>query len=215
MLNLYQDLTAETTSRLQVAANSTLFTSTRVGNLVQDANQWATSLYLWPMLERAKTTSTDAGKYYYDYPAEFRTDSIVRLSIDGVFYKSIAFADFLERREDSNFKDKVYADYARQYFIHPIPTASGSNNLDVWGVINAPVLVTDSKTIFSDADISGNEAIVKKAVSVAIAPKNKNRAMQEENEARAILGSIYAKIITRTQKDQPQDRPFFNVPQLF
>src|SRR5574340_165187 len=207
LLITFEDLCAELLSRLQVADNSTLYTSQRCKDLIQQANQWATSQYLFPALERAKTTHTEAGQYYYDYPDEFRTDAITRVYVDGKFYDSIAFDDFLTKREEVGYTDKVFADYGRQWFIHPIPTVTGTNNVDIWGCINAPALITSGKTIFSDSDATGNEAIVKKGLSVAVAKKNKNLAVQEENEARSMLGTIYSKILTRSQKDKRKDHP--------
>jgi hypothetical protein len=215
-MQTYSEMQTELLSRLMVAGNSTLFTTTRIQTLIKDAHLWATSQYLWPQLERARTTSTTTD-YYYDYPSDFRTDSIVRVIIDSVKYERKAFEDFLDYKYNypTHTDKKIFADYGRQIFIFPTPSA-GSNNFDVWGCIQATQMTVDaSETIFSKSDDAGNEAIIKKALSVALAKINKNLSLQEENEARLILTGIWNKIAQRQQRDQRLDRPLFSVQDMF
>lgn len=215
-MQTYTELQSELLSRLQVADNSTLYTTTRVQSLIKDAYMWATSIYLWPELEKAKTTSTSTA-YYYDYPSDFKTDSITRVIIDTKEYDRKAFEDFLDYK-DKNPTDtntRIFADHGRQVFIFPTPTA-GSSNFDIWGLVQATQLSLGADvTIFSSHDDAGNEAVVKKALSVALAKINKAMAQQEEAEAKGILGTIYGKILQRQQRDQRLDHARFEVPNFF
>jgi len=217
-MQTYTELKTELSSRLQVASNSTLFTTTRIETLIKDAYMWATSQYNWPILEKAKITSTIANHYYYDYPAEFRTDSIIRVVIADQEYDRKAFEDFLDYK-DANADDTdtfIFADYGRQVFIFPTPTVSGSSNFDVWGTIQPTQLSAGSDTtIFTYHDESGNEAIVKKALSVALSRSEKNLSVQEENEAKGILATIWQKVMQKQARDQRLDHPFFEVEDMF
>ncbi len=217
-MQTYTELQTELLSRLMAASNSTLFTTTRIQTLIKDAYMWAVTQYNWPVLEKAKITKTSAGNYYYDYPAEFRTDSIIRVEIDGIEYDRKAFEDFLDYKNENptDVSRKIFADFGRQIFIFPTPTVTGVSNFDVWGVIQPDQLSggTDT-TIFTYHDESGNEAIVKKAFAVAMTKTNKNLAVQEENEAKTILATIWQKVAQRQQRDQRLDHPFFDVPDMF
>ena len=213
------DMKSELSSRLLVADNSTLFTTTRIADLIDDAEEWAVALYNWPQLEEAETTHTVASQYYYDYPSNFRTDSISRIYIDSVKYDRKAYEDFLDYKEDNpdDVDTPIFADYGRQIFVFPTPTTTGVANMDVYGCTNAAEEPEEDATltIFSQHDNSGNEAIVKKALSVAIAKTDKPRSVQEEVEAVAILTRIWNKMVTRQQRSQRLDHPYLDVPDYF
>lgn len=185
---------AELGSRLMVADNSTLFTSARKANLIKDAHLWATSYKEWPELVRAKTTTTTTDEYY-DYPDEFRTDSVIRLIINSNKYDKKNYEDFLDYLDE-------HSDNLDSY--------TAGLTMDVYGSIQ-PEELTDT-SIFSQSDDSGNEAIVKKALSVALKKSSPQVAIQEEAEAKIILDNIWKRIALRQQREERLDHPFFNVP---
>ena len=206
----------ELLARLMASTNSTLFPTARIQTLIKDAHLWATSLYLWPQLERDKYTSTN-GDYYYDYPTDFRTDSISRIIIDDKEYDRKAFEDWLDYKlnNSTDTNTRIFADFGRQIFIFPTP-GTGTDNFDIWGSIQATQLsASGDKTIFSDHDDSGNEAIVKKALSVAIAKIDKKLSQAEESEATNILSRIFRKVLQRQQRDQRKDHPQFDIPNYY
>lgn len=218
MLETYLDLKNETTSRLNAIASSTFFTPTKIGEWVNQAYIWAATLYKWPALERARITKTFANHDYYDYPPDFQTDSLTRLIVDGKKYDKKDFNDFLDYREANPTSTKrIFSDYGRQYFIFPTPTADGDKNIEVWGIIIPARLVNATdKTFFTKSETMGNEAIVKKALSIGLAKgKDKKTGQAEEMEAGAILTTIYSKIAQRQQEYQRLDHPRFEVPDYF
>ena len=73
------EMETELVAQLQVASNSSLFPSTRITSLIQNAYKWATNLFIWTDLVKAKTTSTGTNQEYYDFPEEFRSNTVVRL----------------------------------------------------------------------------------------------------------------------------------------
>jgi hypothetical protein len=217
-MQTYTEMQTELLSRLLAANSSTLFTTARIQSVIKDAYMKATSAYLWPMLESAKYTDIKANQYYYEYPTYFRTDSVFRVVISGKLYERKDFEDFLNYKlENPNDKDTlIYADHARQIFIFPTPTANATAAFETWGHIQATQLSAGSDlTIFSSSDESGNEAVVKLAFAVLLSKINKNLAVAEEAEARALLATIYSKILQRKQRDQRLDHAFFTVPDLF
>lgn len=209
-----EDMENELVTRLQVASNSTRFTSSRITELIQNATTWAGGLYVWNELVRGRRTSTVASQEYYDYPGDFRSETIIRVEIDDLEYDRKNFEDYLDfKKEFPNSTDRIFANYGRQYFVFPTPTSNGSGNLVVWGAVQHPALSTaETKTIFSDSNEQGNEAIVKKAFSVAIVRDDTALSKTEEAEAIAMLGKLRKTQINSTQRNQRLNHPMFQVP---
>jgi len=197
-MDLHTEMDAELASRLMVASNSTLFTAARITALVNQATLIAESFHEWPETVRAKITSTVAGQDYYDYPEEFRTDTAIRVEIGGVEYNKKNFEDFM--------------DFKIKYATSLNTVAVGTNNLDIWGCIQPELLTT---TIFSYHASIGNEAIVKLALSVAMAKINKDLSIKEEFEAKMILENLWKPIARKQAREQRLDHPMFNVPDFF
>lgn len=194
------EMIAELGSRLMVASNSTLYTALRKLSLIKSGHYKATAFKDWPDLVRCKTTTTTTDDYY-DMPVEFRTDSVVRLVIDGQPYAKKNYQDFLDYINDN-------AAYLNSYLSGKV--------LDVYGCIQPEDFADgNATTIFSNSDITGNEAIVKFALAEAIKKSNPALAKQEEEEAKEILNLIWAKVAPRQQGDQRLNRPFLNVPDFF
>ena len=211
------DMEAELLARLQVANNSTMFPSARITTLIQNAYIWATTTWVWTDLVNGKYTSTIANSEYYDYPADFRSNTIMRLTVDGVSYDRKAFEDYLAYKErNPSDKYKMFASYGRYYFIHPTPTANGSNNITVWGALMADGLPNaNSTTIFTDNKEEGNEALVRKALSVALTRIDKNLSVAEEQAARDMFAKLYIDELAATQRDQRIQHPKFLVPDFY
>lgn len=199
-MQTYSEMQAELVSRLMTATNSTSFPTSRIQSLIKQAHIWATSLHEWPELVRAKytTTTTDT---YYDYPEEFRTDSIVRVEIDNQEYNKKNYEDFLDYKKKNSGRLQSY---------------TAGLTLDVYGCIQAPDFSESvTTTIFSNSDETGNEAIVKRALSIAIKRSDTNQSIIEENEALQMLETIWKKISQRQHREERLDHPFLNVPVFF
>lgn len=213
----FLDMVTEVGKRLPSGANSSIYTLTRKQEAVKESYDWALSLFEWPDINDAKTTSTIANHDYYDYPETLQPESITRIEIDGLPYEMKDYQDFLDFRQNNPTSTKrIFASSGVRYFIFPTPTANGSNNMDLWGLYNpVPLSADGDTTIFSNRYPMGNSAIVKEAVSILRGKPNKNGAMVEDAEAKAILMGIFNKISKRKQKFQRLDHPFFNVPDFF
>lgn len=229
-----EDLEAELVARLMIANNSTTFSSDRITQLIKDANIWCGTLFFWPSLYRSRYFSSKPSSQsatpilplnydYYDYPADFLTGSISRLYFNNIKYEKKAFADFLDYVDHPAQGDlppnpvkKYFAEFGRQFFVYPGVSTAGVDDGLIWGNIQPPDLVNPTdKTIFSLWDDNGNEAIIKKALSVAMERLDSNFANTQKNEAVQLLGNIWQKIVVENQKNQRLNHPRFNVPDMF
>lgn len=228
------DLETELLARLMVANNSTLVSSTRVTKLIKDANLWAATLYFWPSLFRSRYFSSKPSSQsstpilplqydYYDYPTDFLTGSVARLYFNGKKYEKKAFQDFLDYVDNAqqaslppdNTK-KYFAEYGRQFFVWPGVSVAGVNDGLVWGNIQPADLANGTdKTIFSQWNDSGNEAILKKALSVEMERLDSGFANQQKQEAIALLALIWKKVTLENQRSQRLNHPRFAVPDYF
>lgn len=228
------DIETELLARLMVANNSTLVSSTRVTQLVKDANLWAGSMFFWPSLYRSRYFSSKPSSQsaspilplaydYYDYPTDFLQGSINRLYFNGLKYDKKAYQDFLDYVDESQQatlppdpNKKYFAEYGRQFFVWPGVTSAGTNDGLVWGNIQAPDLTNSTdKTIFSQWDDSGNEAILKKALSVEMERLDSGFANEQKQEAVQLLQLIWAKVVTENQKNQRLNHARFATPDYF
>ena len=211
------EMETELVAQLQVAANSSRYPSTRITTLIQNAYKWATNLFIWTDLVKAKTTDTGASQEYYDYPEEFRSNTIVRLEIDGDPYERKNFEDFLDYKENnSTTTKKMFANYGRLFFVNPIPSAIGTDNICAWGAIQADALSSAaSETIFTDNNPEGNEAVVQRALGVALKRIDKDQSLLEIQEAVATLAKLHSDEIKATQRDKRLDHPSMNVPNMY
>ena len=229
MLQTRADLETELTNRLMVANNSALFPAARITELIKQSYRWAGSLHFWPSLQKARTTTalknTQALNYdYYDYPSDFLTDSVSRVYIDGKKYELKTFQSFLDYVDQTQITSsspdtskRYVANYGRQYFIWPSYTGvAPANNLLVWGNIQPlDLALSTDTTIFSTWDDAGNEAIVKKALSIALARLESGYAGSELQGANQLLEVMWKKVTDEMQKAQPLNHPRFDVPNFF
>jgi hypothetical protein len=228
MLISRENLEDELVQRVMVSNNSSMLPAARVTQLIQDAYQWAGTLHFWPPLYRARTFSTTPNTQsltydYYDYPSDFLTGSVSRLYIDNKKYDKKAYQDLIDYAdnvvENSVPPDptkRYFAEYGRQFFVYPASTVAGSSNGIIWGNIQPLQISTAaSTTIFSLWNDSGNEAIVKKALSVALERFDPNFATTQKKEAFDLLELIWKKIMDENQKSQRLNHPFYQVPDFF
>lgn len=215
------EMESELRSQLQVATNSTLFPATRIEELIQNAYKSATTLFKWLALARAVTTSTTAigagdDVCYYDQPDNFRSNTVFRVQIDGLEYNRKSYESFLDyRNRNPNGTKRIFALHERFIFISP-NTIVGTDNMDVWGIIQAPALTNQiSETIFSGNSDECNMAVVGLALSVATKKINPKLSETERTNALQILGKVNSDEWDEYIREQQLDTPMFEVPDFF
>lgn len=169
-LNTVGDIITEFLVRNNRTTTDSFITDSTVQGWVKDAHVWAAGYKKWPMTEgKASTTAASLGTSpegftTLAYPEGYKADSIRLLTIGGKRFKKKNFYKFQEFVEDNpQDSSKIYTDYARTVLINPM-AGDVSGTVVVYGQYMPILDVTDlsAKTIFSDYDEEGNEAIVKK-----------------------------------------------------
>jgi hypothetical protein len=208
---------------LTVGDESTLYSPNLIDRAINRAYRKVGGLFPWPELQDAKKTSTQVNQEYYDYPQNWRSNSIWKIVIDDVRYgespdgSPLSFDDYLNWKEDyPDSTDKKWANQWRRFFVRPVPTAQGSNNLHVWGIKVVSTLANDGDdTVFSYSTPEANEAIELEAVAILKSKGDQENASQFRSaEAKQILIGAWARISKENAKYE-KDQPFFDVPDYF
>ena len=141
-MNTFEEIYQAVQSDLNVLDEAPLYPLATVKRAVNRAYIKSSSLFRWSGTEHAMKTSTQKNLEYYDYPRNFRDNSIYRIEIDGVQYgetpdgSPMNYQDYLTWRADSanaNSTEKKWANQKRRYFVYPVPTTHGDYNISVWG----------------------------------------------------------------------------------
>src|SRR3990167_9098153 len=222
------DLVQATQDDLNVDDNSTLYPQAVIKRAINRAKRKAEALYPWSELHDAKKTTTQTDQEYYDYPSNWRTLSVWKLTVtptgadeerygedpDG---SPLSFDDYLNWKEDyPDSTDKKWSNQKRRFFIWPIPTVATST-IAVWGImVSTADLVEDAdETIFTDSAPECNEAIELEAVAILKAKGDNEKSAQFKSaEAKQILTTAWAKIVKENAKYE-KNMPFFNVEDYY
>lgn len=218
-MNLLSELITAVQSDLNVNSSNTFFTETIIKSAINRAYTKCAGLFLWPETEDAKKTSTQTNQEYYDYPQNWRPDSIWKLTVDEEDYSDpLSFDDYLYEKENGipSGNDKLWANHWRRYFIYPTPTSAGDYNISVWGQrIPDSLSVAADVTIWSYSMPECNEAVILEAVKILNNKKDKQQAGELLSaEAKQILIVAWSKI-KKSQDKYRKTRPFFSVPDYF
>lgn len=224
-MDTFADMIAALQSDLNVTSNSSLFPPATCKSALNRAYRKSGALFRWPALEDAKKTSTEANQEYYDAPQTFRPDSIWRLEIDGNQWgedpdgSPMVYEDYLIWRADSdnaNSTKKKWAVQWLRYFVFPIPTSNGDNNIVVWGQKNVATLTADGDTtIFSYSMPECNEAVVLEAKAILQGKGEDEKSMEMASlEAKQILAVAFNKIRQEKAKYE-KTQPMFDVDDMF
>jgi hypothetical protein len=208
---------------LTVGDESTLYSPTLIKRAINRAYRKVGGLFPWPELQDAKETSTQVDQEYYDYPVNWRSNSIWKLRIDGVRYgedpdgSPLSFDDYLNFKEDyPDSTEKKWANQWRRYFVWPVPTTVLTNKLCVWGIKVVTALSADADTtVFSYSTPEANEAIELEAVAILKSKSDDDKSAQFKSlEAKQILTVAWGKI-AKEQAKYEKNQPFFYVPDMF
>lgn len=198
-LNNVGDIITEVLVRNNRTTTDTFITDATIQGWVKDAATWAAAYKKWPMTEGKASTSSASlvtsqeGYTTLSYPESFKADSVRLLTIGGKRFEKKNFYRFQSFLEDNpSDTSKIWTDYGRQILINP-NASDVSGTVVTWGQYTPVLDVTDltAKTIFSDYDEQGNEAIVKKTTAYLKEREHQKEESQvAEKEAIDILSSV-------------------------
>ena len=208
---------------LTVGDESTLYSPSLIDRAINRAYRKVGALFPWPELQDAKKTSTQANQEYYDYPQNWRSNSVWKVVIDDVRYgedpdgSPLSFDDYLNWKEDyPDSTEKKWSNQWRRFFVWPVPTTAGTNNIHVWGIKVVSTLSADADTtVFSYSTPEANEAIELEAVAILKSKSDNDKSAQfKSEEAKQILVVAWAKIAKEMAKYE-KNQPFFYVTDMF
>lgn len=172
-LNTTNDILTEFLVRNNRTTTDAFITDSTLQGWLKDAHVWASGYKKWPMTEGKNSTTASSmvtspeGFTAMSYPEGYKADSIRLVTVGGKRFKKKNFYKFQQFVEDNPADtSKIYTDYSRQILFNP-NASEFSGTVVVYGQYMPILDVTDltSKTIFSDYDEEGNEALIKKMTS--------------------------------------------------
>lgn len=120
---------------ISLDSTDTFITTAILNRFYARSVQWLANLKNWQQTQIArKITIVAAGDEtdeYWDYPENFKTDSVYRIDVDGVRYKPLTWEEYLNYKEDTPQGKEIYTDHRRQLFIYP--TVTNGAVLSIWG----------------------------------------------------------------------------------
>ncbi len=222
-MDLFSDLITGVQDDMTIDSNSTMYPLVAVKRAINRAYTKGSGLFNWPGTEDAQKTSTVKDQDYYDYPQDFRSDSVGRLEVDDKQYgedpdgSPLAWSDYLIFKRGNPSSDlKKWANQRRRYFITPTPTVNGADNICIWGYSVPDALSGDGDiTIWSYSMPEGNEAVVLEAVAILRTKGEKLKSSEfRSTEAKQILIVAWDKIQKESAKYE-KNQPLFDVPDYY
>lgn len=198
----------ELNNRIAAAKVSGFWTDTAKEQWIYEAVVRVCNFRRWKGLELAKSTTTKANQEYYDYPSDFKTNSIYYMEVDGKEYDEKSWDDY---QEDKAVKSsaKIFASHDGFYFINPTPTTAGLT-IDIWG-IKKPVALATWKAALNDSVLSEefDESVIKLALATCLDKEGrKTEAVAERNDVEMPAnpriegsGGLLAKLAAREEDE--------------
>jgi len=160
----FSELQQELDNRIAAAKVSGFWTSAMKKEWINKAGERVCDFRRWKVLELAKQTTTKPNWEYYDYPSEFKTNSIYYMEVDGNEYIEKSWDDYQAYKEAES-TDKIFTSYDAFYFINPTPTESNLT-IDIWGIKKWVKLVNDADIPILPSEF--DEAIIKLALATCL-----------------------------------------------
>ena len=209
---------------LSIDTNSPLYPPAVVKRAINRSKRKIEGAFRWPELEDVQKTSTRSGREYYDYPQNWRPDSIWKIWVDSNnndFGKPLKFEDYLYECENDfpDGKYNIWSNQWRRYFIRiekQIPSTNGNNNIVIFGLRIPDELEEDGDTtIWSYSMPEINEAVVLEAGAILKQKGNKLTDSQFlSTQAQALVIGARKRLREENAKEQ-KSRPMFDVPDFF
>lgn len=118
---------------LSLESTDTFLTTAILNRFINRAVGWVADRKNWQQTQRGVMRSSEANQEYYNYPENYKSDSIERLTLDGNTHVKRTFVEYEKYKEENpTGTKKIFADYRNRYFINPAPTTDGTNNIKLW-----------------------------------------------------------------------------------
>lgn len=202
------ELLTELNNRISAAKVSGFWTDAQKKEWINKAGERICNFKNWKDLELAKSTTTKGDQEYYDYPSEFKPNSIYHLEVDGDEYDKKNWDEYQDYKAAES-DAKIFTSHNGFYFISPTPEEADLS-IDVWGYKRWVKLVANEDTPILPSEF--DEAIIKLALATCLKKEGRyNEAQVEIAEVEAPAnpriegsGGMLAKLAAREEDQAPK-----------
>lgn len=189
-----------------------------VKRMINRAKNRVEAAHDWPHLERSMKRDSEASEYY-NYPENWKQDSIYKLKFDGDDYDKVRFKDYLKYQEDydDNATDKIFSDFRNRFFINPAPTSVIANGIEIWGQEYSDDLSADGdKTPFTlEREIEEIICNVARGMAIQKDKSKRKEGIEIVREEMTRLEIINVRILKRQSSYRMKNRKMFKRIDLF
>lgn len=204
----FLELLTELNNRIAAAKVSGFWTDAMKKEWINKAGERICDFRRWKILEKAKYTMTKKNREYYDYPSEFKINSIYYMEVDGKEYIEKSWDDYQDYKAAKS-TDKIFTSHNGFYFINPTPTES-NKEITIWGIRKWVKLVNDADEPILPSEF--DESIIKLALATCLQKERRyDEATAERAEVETIgapgepgTGGILWKLGEREQEEGPK-----------
>jgi hypothetical protein len=207
----FSDQQTEVRDELSMLSTDVAITTTMIKRWLNMGKDWALAYKRWPFLEVKGTDLIDSTGAY-PYPTLMKTKSAYLVRVNSKRFVKIRYEDYLAYLEDdSDGDDKVWAEFDRTIYINGNACTVGQA-VEIYGIEGVADMSADANTTpFSDAEPSGDEAVIKFAVAKGL--KKVGGSTADANnlmaEARDILERIWDRLMEAAPREQLKTTPLF------
>lgn len=202
---------------LSISAGDNFYGDAYIQRIANRAVKWYAGLHPWQQTQYGYYRSSVAGQEYYNYPENFRTDSIWKLKFNSISYDRISFTEYLKYQEDhgSASSDKIFSDFRRQFFINPAPTTVA--DIEIWGHLIPTDMSADADTHPFAGEQDPEEAILRYAIGLALKKGRGTmyeKGVAEMNAAKSIADAVWEFQKKEQSKYQTKDIQMFEFTEI-
>lgn len=151
---------------------------------------WLCDLHPWQQTQYGYTRDSVADQEYYNYPEDFKTDSLWQLIFNGERYIRKSYAEYIKYQKDYGVSatEKYFTDFQRQFFINPAPTVEAT--IEVFGHIRPAAMSADGDTHPFAGEADFEEAMLKYGLGIILKKgrgTNYERGVKEQEIAISIV----------------------------
>lgn len=179
----FGELLTELNYRIAAAQVSGFWSDEMKKEWINRAGERICNFRRWQILELAKYTYTKKGRNYYEYPKDFKPNSIYYLEVDGAEYAEKTWDEF-QKYKAAGSTEKIFASHNGFYFINPTPTED-NKEITIYGIRKWEKLVNNDDVPVLPSDF--DEAIIKLALATCLQKEGRyNEAEAERAEVEAV-----------------------------
>ena len=200
-----------------ISTTDSFLTLAYVKRILNRAKGKVEATHDWPHLERSMVRDSEVNEYF-NYPENWKQDSIYKLKYNGDDYEKVRFADYLRYQENENASDKIFSDFRNRFFINPAPTEVISRGIELWGQEYSDDMSDDSDESPFTMEIEIEEIIIELAISMALKKSRGSfyaMGVARERDALVALERANVKIMKRQSSYRMKNREMFKRIDLF